>query len=45
VDLLIDQLRAIDHRRLVHGPLAQLSPALLSRVAEAIRAVLNLDNG
>jgi mRNA interferase MazF len=42
-DLLIDQLRAIDNRRLVDGPLAQLSSALLQRVAEAIRETLELD--
>ena len=41
-DLLIDQLRAIDNRRLVHGPLAQLSASLLLRVGEAIREVLDL---
>ena len=42
-DLLIDQLRAIDNRRLVRGPLTQLSPALLRRVAEAIQETLDLD--
>jgi mRNA interferase MazF len=40
-DLLIDQLRAIDNRRLIQGPLARLSPALLRKVAEAIRDVLD----
>src|SRR6266542_1470120 len=28
-DLLIDQLRAIDNRRLIRGPLARLSPTLM----------------
>ena len=42
-DLLIDQLRAIDNRRLVQGPLARLSPSLMREVAEAIRDVLELD--
>jgi mRNA interferase MazF len=42
-DLLIDQLRAIENRRLVQGPLARLSPALLREVGDAIRAVLDLD--
>lgn len=42
-DLLIDQLRAIDNRRLVQGPLARLSPSALHEVAEAIREVLDLD--
>src|SRR5438105_9292070 len=32
-DLLIDQLRAVDNRRLVQGPLAELSPALIRKVA------------
>lgn len=41
-DLLVDQLRAIDNHRLIHGPLARLSPTLLQRVAEAIRDVLDL---
>ena len=40
-DLLIDQLRAIDNRRLIQGPLTRLSPALLRKVAEAIRDVLD----
>lgn len=43
-DLLIDQLRAIDNRRLVQGPLARLSPSELRAVAEAIREVLELDD-
>jgi len=42
-DLLIDQLRAIDNRRLVQGPLARLSPALMREVGAAIREVLELD--
>jgi mRNA interferase MazF len=41
-DLLIDQLRAIDNRRLVRGPLARLPSSLMSDVAEAIREVLEL---
>ena len=42
-DLLIDQLRAIDNRRLVEGPLAKLSATLMTRVHEAIAEVLDLD--
>ena len=42
-DLLVDQLRAIDNRRLVQGPLARLSPSLMREVSEAIRDVLELD--
>jgi mRNA interferase MazF len=41
-DLLIDQLRAIDNRRLIDGPLARLSPTLISHVERAIRDVLDL---
>lgn len=41
-DLLIDQLRAIDNRRLVHGPLTHISTVLMARVEQAIRDVLDL---
>ncbi|MCP4667644.1 MAG: type II toxin-antitoxin system PemK/MazF family toxin [Deltaproteobacteria bacterium] len=41
-DLLIDQLRAIDNRRLVKGPLTRLSPSLMGQVDDAIREVLDL---
>lgn len=43
-DLLIDQLRAIDNRRLVQGPLARLSSSTMRAVAEAMREVLELDD-
>lgn len=42
-DVLIDQLRAIDNRRLVQGPLAQLSPVLMRKVGDAIGEVLELN--
>jgi mRNA interferase MazF len=42
-DLLIDQLRAIDNRRLVEGPLTKLSTALMAQVHEALAEVLDLD--
>lgn len=42
-DLLIDQLRAIDNRRLVQGPMSTLSPALMVRVHEALAEVLDLN--
>lgn len=42
-DLLIDQLRAIDNRRLVKGPLTKLSVPLMKRIHEAIIEVLDLD--
>ncbi len=41
-DLLIDQLRAIDNRRLAQGPLIRLDQSLMARVAEAVREVLDL---
>ena len=41
-DLLIDQLRAIDNRRLVKGPLSSLDEATMERVAAALREVLDL---
>jgi len=41
-DLLIDQLRAIDNRRLIQGPLTRLSSLLMVKVGEAIREVLDL---
>lgn len=42
-DLLIDQLRAIDNRCLVQGPLARLSLAQMAEVGKAIREVLELE--
>ena len=42
-DLLIDQLRAIDNRRLVQGPMAKLSSSLMTRVHQALTEVLDLD--
>jgi len=41
-DLLIDQLRAIDNKRLIQGPITRLSMPLMSRVGDAIREVLEL---
>lgn len=41
-DLLIDQLRAIDNRRLLEGPLASLNDHQMARVAAALREVLDL---
>ena len=41
-DALIDQLRAIDNRRLVRGPLVQVGPRLMTRVGEALLEVLDL---
>jgi mRNA interferase MazF len=41
-DLLIDQLRAIDNRRLIQGPITKLSSVVMARVHEAIADVLDL---
>ena len=41
-DLLVDQIHAIDDRRLVQGPLTRLSAALMARTEQAIHEVLDL---
>jgi len=41
-DLLVDQLRAIDNRRIVKGPLARLSADFMARVEEAICEELDI---
>jgi len=41
-DSLIDQIRAIDNRRLRGTPLARLGDELMRRVADALREVLDL---
>ncbi len=40
-DLLIDQLRAIDNRQMVKGPLAHLGRDLMARVREALMETLD----
>ena len=42
-DLLVDQLRAIDNRRLIDGPLLRIDENLLQRVYRAINEVLGID--
>lgn len=42
-DLLIDQLRAIDNRRLIQGPVTRLPSMFMQRVEDAIKDVLDLD--
>jgi len=39
-DLLIDQLRAIDNRRLIGGPLLRCDSELMIRVYAAIRDIM-----
>lgn len=41
-DLLVDQLRAIDNRRLTNGPLMRCDEKLMTRVYGAIRDVLEM---
>lgn len=41
-DALIDQVRAIDHRRLVKGPLSCLHPTQLDAVGKALLDVFDL---
>jgi mRNA interferase MazF len=41
-DLLIDQLRAIDNRRLVKGPVARLGADFMARVGVALCEVLDI---
>lgn len=41
-DLLVDQLRAIDNRRLVQGPLVRLPEPLMGRIGQALLDVLDL---
>lgn len=42
-DLLMDQLRAIDNRRLVGGPMVRLSRAVMARVNQALKEILDLE--
>lgn len=41
-DLLLDQLRAIDNKRLLQGPLLQCSAEFMSRVDAALLEVLDI---
>ncbi len=41
-DLLVDQLRAIDNRRLIKGPLSRLEESLMATAGAAILEVLDL---
>lgn len=41
-DLLVDQLRAIDNRRLIQGPLLKLDDKLLRRIYRALAEVLDM---
>ena len=41
-DLLIDQIRAIDNKRLIKGPILQLDGGLLEKIGRAVNEVLGL---
>jgi mRNA interferase MazF len=41
-DLLVDQVRAIDNKRLVNGPLQQLDEQFMKRVYQAVGEVLGM---
>ncbi len=41
-DLLIDQIRAIDNRRLAKGPIATLEPELMKKVHHAVLEVTGI---
>src|SRR5580765_5699441 len=41
-DLLMDQLRAIDNRRLIRGPLRKLPASTMKRVGHALAELLGL---
>lgn len=42
-DLLMDQLRAIDNKRLIKGPLLQLDDEVLGQVCRAVVEVLGVE--
>ena len=41
-DLLIDQIRAIDNRRLTSGPIATLDPELMQKIHHAVLEVTGI---
>jgi len=41
-DLLVDQIRAVDNSRLIHGPLATVNEETLVKVARAVGEVLGI---
>jgi len=43
-DLLLDQLRAIDNKRLIAGPLLRLDDQEMERVYQAVAEVLGMEN-
>ena len=43
-DILVDQLRAIDNRRLISGPLARCDKELTHKIFAALREVMDIPN-
>lgn len=41
-DLLVDQLRAIDNKRLIEGPLQQLDQQFMERLYQAVAEVIGI---
>lgn len=41
-DLLVDQVRAIDNKRLINGPLQQLDEQFLERIYQAVAEVMGM---
>jgi mRNA interferase MazF len=44
-DLLVDQLRAIDNKRLIDGPLLRLDNAALQRVYRSVAEAMGMESG
>lgn len=44
-DLLIDQIRAIDNKRLIEGPLFRCKEKLMEQIYEAIHEVMGMADG
>ncbi len=42
-DLLIDQIRAIDNRRITSGPIANLESELMKRIYQAVLEVIGIN--
>lgn len=42
-DLLIDQIRAIDNRRITSGPIANLESKLMKRIYQAVLEVIGIN--
>jgi mRNA interferase MazF len=43
-DLLLDQLRAIDNKRLIEGPLLHLDETTMSRIYSAVVEILGMED-